>query len=108
MAHGYVHLHSRIGVNPNSLGENHLLNGKKNVRRSQQLVRSFSTRSCLLNSLYLNEPTDFNLTVQTPDKYFVEAGTDIPAHIKEQEISITVQEEKLRETSSQKSSNDSK
>ena len=26
---GYVHLHSRIGVNPNSLGENHLLNGKR-------------------------------------------------------------------------------
>ncbi len=43
---------------------------------------------------YLNEPTDFNLTVQTPDKYFVEAGTDIPAFIKRTRTSRTIQEEK--------------
>src|SRR5699024_795062 len=30
--------------------------------------------------------TQSNLEVATPDNYFVEAGTDIPAHIKEQEL----------------------
>ena len=44
---------------------------------------------------YLNEPTDFNLTVQTPDKYFVEAGTDIPAHIKEQELVLPFKKKNL-------------
>ena len=44
---------------------------------------------------YLNEPTDFNLTVQTPDKYFVEVGTDIPAHIKEQELVLPFKKKNL-------------
>ena len=43
----------------------------------------------------MNEPTDYNLTVQTPDKYFVEAGTDIPAHIKEQELVLPFKKKNL-------------
>ncbi len=35
---------------------------------------------------YLNEPTRENLEEATPDKFFVEPGTDIKAHIEQQEI----------------------
>nr|WP_211210768.1 DNA-directed RNA polymerase subunit beta' [Enterococcus saccharolyticus] len=83
---GYVHLHSRIAVNPNTLGD------KPFTAEQKSRLMVTTVGKVIFNSImppefpYLNEPTDFNLTVQTPDKYFVEAGTDIPAFIKEQEL----------------------
>ncbi|WP_327795986.1 DNA-directed RNA polymerase subunit beta' [Tetragenococcus koreensis] len=83
---GYVHLHSRVAVDPNRLGDKPLTDFQKD----RLLITTVG--KIIFNSImppefpYLNEPTDFNLTVQTPDKYFVEAGTDIPAHIKEQDL----------------------
>jgi DNA-directed RNA polymerase subunit beta' len=83
---GYVHLHSRIAVNPNTLGD------KPFTAEQKSRLMVTTVGKIIFNSImppefpYLNEPTDFNLTVQTPDKYFVEAGTDIPVFIKEQEL----------------------
>ena len=83
---GYVHLHSRIAVDPNLLGD------KPFTDEQKEHLMVTTVGKVIFNSImppefpYLNEPTDFNLTVQTPDKYFVEAGTDIPAFIKEQEL----------------------
>ena len=45
---------------------------------------------------YLNEPTDFNLTVQTPDKYFVEVRYRYSCAYQRARISLTIQEEKSR------------
>ncbi len=79
---GYVHLHSRIAVDPKKLGDKPFTE----EQRSKLMVTTVG--KVIFNSImpqefpYLNEPTDFNLTVQTPDKYFVEAGTDIPASSK--------------------------
>ena len=83
---GYVHLHTRIAINPNTLGD------KPFTAEQKERLMVTTVGKVIFNSImptefpYLNEPTDFNLTVQTPDKYFVEAGTDIPAFIKEQEL----------------------
>ena len=82
---GYVHLHSRIGLQTSSMPE------KPFTEWQRDRILITTAGKVIFNEImppefpYLNEPTDFNLTVQTPDKYFVEAGTDIPAHIKEQD-----------------------
>nr|WP_188368459.1 DNA-directed RNA polymerase subunit beta' [Enterococcus alcedinis] len=83
---GYVHLHSRVAVDPNHLGDKPFTPEQK----SQLMVTTVG--KIIFNSImptefpYLNEPTDFNLAVKTPDKYFVPAGTNIPEFIKAQEL----------------------
>ncbi|HAQ1389155.1 TPA: DNA-directed RNA polymerase subunit beta' [Enterococcus faecium Ef_aus0087] len=92
---GYVHLHSRIGVNPNSLGEKPFTEWQKERTMITTVGKIIFNEIMPPEFPYLNEPTDFNLTVQTPDKYFVEAGTDIPAHIKEQELVLPFKKKNL-------------
>ncbi|MGO2082212.1 DNA-directed RNA polymerase subunit beta' [Vagococcus sp.] len=81
---GYVHLHSRIGLSTSSMPEKPFTEWQ----RERMLITTAG--KAIFNEImppefpYLNEPTDENLTIKTPDKYFVEAGTDIPAYIKEQ------------------------
>ena len=83
---GYVHLHTRIGLQTSSMPEKPFTEWQ----RERTLITTAG--KAIFNEImppefpYLNEPTDVNLTVQTPDKYFVEAGTDIPAFIKEQPL----------------------
>ena len=91
---GYVHLHSRIGVQT-------LLGDKPFTDWQKERILITTVGKIIFNEImpvefpYLNEPTDYNLTVQTPDKYFVEAGTDIPAHIKEQELVLPFKKKNL-------------
>ena len=35
---------------------------------------------------YINEPTDFNLQIETPDKYFISGTVDVKEHIAETEL----------------------
>ncbi|MHC5269871.1 DNA-directed RNA polymerase subunit beta' [Enterococcus sp. LJL98] len=83
---GYVHLHSRVAVDPNQLGE------KPFTPEQKEQLMVTTVGKIIFNSImpsefpYLNEPTDTNLTVKTPDKYFVPRGSDIPAFIKEQAL----------------------
>src|SRR5699024_6994084 len=39
---------------------------------------------------YINEPTNSNLEIETPEKYFLEQGTDIRAEIKSREDVATI------------------
>ncbi|UUV98667.1 DNA-directed RNA polymerase subunit beta' [Vagococcus luciliae] len=81
---GCVHLHTRIGLQTSSMPE------KPFTEWQRERILTTTVGKAIFNEImppefpYLNEPTDYNLTVQTPDKYFVEAGADIPAFIKEQ------------------------
>lgn len=83
---GYVHLHSRVAVDPAHLGEKPFTPEQK-----EQLLLT-TVGKIIFNSImppefpYLNEPTDYNLTVKTPDKYFVPAGTNVPEYIATQEL----------------------
>jgi DNA-directed RNA polymerase subunit beta' len=92
---GYVHLHSRVAVDPNTLGD------KPFTEEQKERMLITTVGKIIFNEImpqefpYLNEPTDFNLTQYTPDKYFVEKGADIPAAIKQQEIILPFKKKNL-------------
>src|SRR5690625_2541035 len=82
---GYVHLHSRIAIQTVDLPKKRFTEEQKD----QYLITTVG--KIILNNImpeefpYLNEPSIYNLEVQTPDKYFVPYGTDIKEHIENQE-----------------------
>ena len=83
---GYVHLHTRVAIPASKLPEKPFTD----VQKDKYLITTVG--KIIFNEImpsefpYLNEPTEENLKQQTPDKYFVPYGTDIPAHIKEQKL----------------------
>ena len=85
---GYVHLHSRVGLKTNDES----LKDKPFTDWQRERIMITTVGKMIFNTImpdefpYLNEPTDENLTEKTPDKYFVEPGTDIPAYIAKQEL----------------------
>ncbi|WP_407271453.1 DNA-directed RNA polymerase subunit beta' [Radiobacillus sp. PE A8.2] len=83
---GYVHLHTRIAVQASSL---------KNVtftdeQRSQLLLTTVG--KLIFNDIlpssfpYMNEPTQQNLEVLTPEKYFISKGTNVKEEIASRDI----------------------
>ncbi|MDU0411745.1 DNA-directed RNA polymerase subunit beta' [Lactococcus lactis] len=76
MRNGYVHLHTRIGMQTKSLNKPWTENQKDKI-----LVTTVG--KVIFNSIipegmpYLNEPTDVNLTTSTDDRFFMDAGQDI-------------------------------
>ncbi|SFH57912.1 DNA-directed RNA polymerase subunit beta' [Pisciglobus halotolerans] len=83
---GYVHLHSRIGIQAKDIPEKPFTEWQKDKILITTVGKLIFNQIMPKEFAYLNEPTRVNLEVQTPDKYFVSYGTDIPAHIKEQEL----------------------
>lgn len=83
---GYVHLHSRIGVYAGSIPNERFTE----EQRKQLLITTVG--KLIFNTIlpssfpYINEPTKYNLEIETPTKYFVEPTTDVKAHIKEQPL----------------------
>ncbi|TWT22997.1 DNA-directed RNA polymerase subunit beta' [Planomicrobium sp. CPCC 101110] len=83
---GHVHLHTRIAIlagsvnNPTFTEEQNkmlLLTTVGKVIFNEILPKSFP---------YINEPTNYNLQVETPAKYFVPTTTDVRRHFKEAEL----------------------
>lgn len=83
---GYVHLHTRIGLQTSSMPEKPFTEWQKERTLITTVGKALFNEIMPPEFPYLNEPTDYNLTIQTPDKYFVENGTDIPAHIAAQPL----------------------
>lgn len=83
---GYVHLHSRIGIRAVDIPEKPFTEWQKDKMLITTVGKLIFNEIMPGEFPYLNEPTQSNLEVATPDNYFVEAGIDIPAHIKEQEL----------------------
>ncbi|WP_182201195.1 DNA-directed RNA polymerase subunit beta' [Paraliobacillus salinarum] len=83
---GYVHLHTRVAVQASSLNKESLTDEQKN----QLLVTTVG--KLIFNDMlpesfpYMNEPTQENLEVQTPEKYFIEKGVNVKEFISEREI----------------------
>lgn len=94
LRNGYVHLHTRIGIKTTSLD-------KPWTEEQKGRLLITTVGKVIFNEImpaefpYLNEPTQYNLTVQTPDKYFVDPATDVPAHIKEQELVLPFKKKHL-------------
>jgi len=91
---GLVHLHSRVAISPTLLDK-----PWTEEQKGKLLVTTVG--KIIFNSImpkefpYLNEPTDFNLAVQTPDKYFVAPGEDVAAFIKEQPLILPFKKKNL-------------
>ncbi len=82
---GYVHLHTRVGIQAKDLSHKTFTEEQHN----QYLITTIG--KIIFNQImpdefpYLNEPSMFNLEEKTPDKYFVPYGTNIREHIAAQE-----------------------
>ncbi|WP_442597472.1 DNA-directed RNA polymerase subunit beta' [Neobacillus sp. D3-1R] len=80
---GYAHLHTRVAVHAGSLN-NETFTDEQNNKLLLTTVGKLIFNEILPKSFpYINEPTQNNLEVETPAKYFVEKGADVRALIKE-------------------------
>ena len=83
---GYVHLHTRIALYTKSLPAKPW----KDHQKDALLVTTVG--KVMFNAImpdefpYLNEPTQENLEEATPDKYFIDASTNVKEFIEAQEI----------------------
>ncbi|MET3684040.1 DNA-directed RNA polymerase subunit beta' [Alkalibacillus flavidus] len=74
---GYVHLHSRIGIQASSLNKPQF-SEEQNRKILLTTVGKLIFNEILPDSFpYMNEPTASNLEVETPDKYFVDATENV-------------------------------
>jgi DNA-directed RNA polymerase subunit beta' len=77
---GYVHLHTRVGIATDSLDKPWKDNQKHKIMMTT--VGKILFNAIMPEGLpYLQEPNNANLTEGTPDKYFLEPGSDIKAAI---------------------------
>ncbi|ANU09271.1 DNA-directed RNA polymerase beta' chain [Planococcus antarcticus DSM 14505] len=83
---GHVHLHTRIAIQAGAVN-NPTFTEEQNKMLLLTTVGKIIFNEILPKSFpYINEPTDFNLQVETPAKYFVATTTDIRKHIEEAEL----------------------
>lgn len=83
---GFVHLHSRIAIQARSLN-NPTFTEEQNAKLLITTVGKVIFNEILPKSFsYINEPSDFNLQIETPDKYFVSGTVNIREHIAEQDL----------------------
>ncbi|GAA0470078.1 DNA-directed RNA polymerase subunit beta' [Alkalibacillus silvisoli] len=74
---GYVHLHSRVGVQASSL-QNPRFTEEQNKKVLLTTVGKLIFNEILPSSFpYINEPTSSNLEIETPDLYFVDPTEDL-------------------------------
>ncbi|MBM7096609.1 MULTISPECIES: DNA-directed RNA polymerase subunit beta' [Alteribacter] len=83
---GYVHLHTRIAVPVDSLGDKPF----KDHQKGKLILTSVG--KVIFNEIlppefpYINEPTAYNLQEETPDTYIVSTGTDVKKEFAERDV----------------------
>ncbi|HJF30327.1 MAG TPA: DNA-directed RNA polymerase subunit beta' [Sporosarcina psychrophila] len=83
---GFVHLHSRIAIQASSLN-NPTFTDEQNGKLLITTVGKVIFNEILPKSFpYINEPSDFNLQIETPDKYFVSGTVNVKEHVAEMEL----------------------
>ena len=82
----YVHLHSRVAIRASDLPNKPFTDWQKDKYLITTVGKIIFNEIMPNEFPYLNEPTQDNLENQTPDKYFVPFGTNIPEHIKAQKL----------------------
>ncbi|HLR02491.1 MAG TPA: DNA-directed RNA polymerase subunit beta' [Virgibacillus sp.] len=83
---GYVHLHTRVAVQASSLNKKSFTDEQQNQMLLTTVGKLIFNEILPESFPYINEPTNSNLEVKTPSKYFVEKGTDIKEEIKKRDI----------------------
>ncbi|WP_112179261.1 MULTISPECIES: DNA-directed RNA polymerase subunit beta' [Paraliobacillus] len=83
---GYVHLHTRIAVQASSLNKA-AFSEEQNSQLIVTTVGKLIFNDMLPESFpYMNEPTQQNLEVRTPEKYFIEKGSNVKEVIADRDI----------------------
>ena len=83
---GHVHLHTRIAIQAGTLN-NPTFTEEQNRKLLLTTVGKLIFNEILPETFpYINEPTNHNLQIETPDKYFIEGTVDVREHIKNAEI----------------------
>lgn len=83
---GHVHLHTRIAVQAGSLN-NPTFTEEQNRKLLLTTIGKLIFNEILPETFpYINEPTDHNLQIETPDKYFIDGTVNIKEHIQNAEI----------------------
>ncbi|MBP1970855.1 DNA-directed RNA polymerase subunit beta' [Virgibacillus natechei] len=83
---GYVHLHTRVAVHASGL-KNNTLTEKQHNQLLLTTVGKLIFNEILPESFpYINEPTNSNLEIKTPENYFVDYGTNIKEEIKNRDL----------------------
>ncbi|WP_077623957.1 DNA-directed RNA polymerase subunit beta' [Sediminibacillus massiliensis] len=83
---GYVHLHTRVAVAASSLGKEDFTEEQTNQLLITTVGKLIFNDMLPTSFPYLNEPTQENLEIRTPEKYFVEKGANVKEIISEREI----------------------
>lgn len=83
---GYVHLHTRVAIPAKALPGKPFTEWQKERLMVTTIGKLFFNEIMPIEFPYLNEPTNANLTQQTPDKYFLEPGTNVPEAIAAMEM----------------------
>ncbi|WP_304649049.1 DNA-directed RNA polymerase subunit beta' [Sporosarcina sp. ACRSM] len=83
---GHVHLHSRIAIRASSLN-NPTFTEEQNSQLLLTTVGKIIFNEILPESFpYINEPTNSNLEIETPDKYFVPGTANVKEHLESMEL----------------------
>ncbi|SIT87569.1 DNA-directed RNA polymerase subunit beta' [Edaphobacillus lindanitolerans] len=83
---GFVHLHTRIAIQASALN-NPTFTEKQNKQLLMTTVGKVIFNEILPESFpFINEPTNHNLQVETPEKYFIDPTDDVKAKIAEAEL----------------------
>ncbi|GEN83499.1 DNA-directed RNA polymerase subunit beta' [Sporosarcina luteola] len=83
---GHVHLHTRIAIQASSLN-NPTFTEEQNQKLLMTTVGKLIFNEILPESFpYINEPTDHNLQIETPDKYFIDGTVNVREHIQNAEL----------------------
>ncbi|TMU83310.1 DNA-directed RNA polymerase subunit beta' [Bacillus sp. BHET2] len=83
---GYVHLHTRIAIHASTI------NNKTFTDKQNQQLLLTTVGKVLFNEIlpetfpFINEPTNTNLEVATPEAYFVDPSTDVKEVFKNREL----------------------
>ena len=83
---GHVHLHTRIAIQASSLN-NPTFTQDQNSKLLLTTVGKLIFNEILPETFpYINEPTNHNLQIETPDKYFIDGTVNVKEHIQNAEI----------------------
>nr|WP_025730597.1 DNA-directed RNA polymerase subunit beta' [Atopobacter phocae] len=92
---GQVHLHTRIAINPKALKDKPFSEWQRERLMLTTVGKLFFNSIMPVEFPYLNEPTTENLEVKTPDKYFVEPGTNILEELQTRELVLPFKKKNL-------------
>ncbi|MCG3087845.1 DNA-directed RNA polymerase subunit beta' [Sporosarcina sp. MB25] len=83
---GHVHLHTRIAVYAGSLN-NPTFTEEQNHKLLLTTVGKLIFNEILPETFpYINEPTNHNLEVETPDKYFIDGTVNVKEHLQNADL----------------------